>query len=120
TLDGVSYRVPVDDRDQYFYFAVDNEHLFNEKGITAFVRVTYFDDVGFIEAQYDSISARYVAAKRVLLNGTKTWKTAEWRLTDCRFADGQNGGADFRLFVGPNRVPIKSVELSLVPFSTKK
>jgi len=119
TIDGAACRLPSDKGDEYFYFSVDNDHLFDEPGTTLFLKVIYYDIAGLIEPQFDSVTSRYANTQRLSLTGTKTWKTAYWTLTDARFADRQNAGADFRLFVGAAPVPIKSVEVSRVPFSQK-
>lgn len=73
--------------------------------------MTCFDESGFIEPQYDSTSAAYTPAQRIALADTGGWKTAIRTMANCRFANRQNAGADFRLFVGPNRVKIHRVKL---------
>jgi hypothetical protein len=75
------------------------------------LKVSYFDESGFIEPQYDSVTGAYTNAKRIQLTGTGQWKTATWTLALCRFANRQNAGADFRLFVGENRVKISWIKL---------
>ncbi len=59
------------ERLQYFYFSIDNAYLHDETGITVFLKVTCFDDAGFIEPQYDAVDNRYAPAERVTLGGNK-------------------------------------------------
>jgi Putative collagen-binding domain of a collagenase/Family of unknown function (DUF6298) len=117
TTDGTPCRRPVDPRSKYFYFSIDDRYLFNTGGTTAYLKVTYFDDTGFVEPQFDAMENRYASGKRIPLTGSQTWKSAVWKLTNCKFANRQNSGADFRIHVGPNAVRIKAVELSLLPFA---
>ncbi len=111
---GRDCREPARADDHYFYFAIEDSYLFNEVGLTCRLEVSYFDEAGFIEPQFDSASAAYTSARRIALRHSGEWKTDTWTLTNCRFANRQNAGADFRLFVGTNRVRIASVKLSPV------
>jgi hypothetical protein len=113
TAGGTDCREPASAQDPYFYFAIDDGYLHNEAGLTTRLEVSYFDESGFIEPQYDSVTGSYTSAKRIQLTGTGQWKTATWTLALCRFANRQNAGADFRLFVGENRVKIGWIKLSV-------
>jgi hypothetical protein len=113
TAGGTDCREPASAQDHYLYFAIDDGYLHNEAGLTTRLEVSYFDESGFIEPQYDSVTGAYTSAKRIQLTGTGQWKTATWTLTQCRFANRQNAGADFRLSVGENRVKISWIKLSI-------
>jgi len=101
--------------DRYFYFALDDEAAFNERGLTVFLEVIYFDAAGWIEPQFDSTGAAYKPAQRLRLTDTRQWKTHRWTLRACRFANRQNAGADFRLFAGPRGAAIASVRIEASP-----
>lgn len=120
TIGGLNCRQPSNTSNQYFYFAIDDTYIYDGSVDTAYLEVCYYDDLSgqaFIEPQYDSNSGAYTSLPQVALTGTGKWKTASWTLTDCLFANRQNGGADFRLYVGPNSVKIDSVRISKSPFS---
>jgi chitodextrinase len=115
---GLNCRQPSNTSNQYFYFAIDDTYIYNGSIGTAYLEVCYFDDPsGFIEPQYDSTASVYTALPQVTLTGTGKWQTATWTLTDCMFANRQNGGADFRLYVGQNQVRVDSVRISKTPFA---
>jgi chitodextrinase/CubicO group peptidase (beta-lactamase class C family) len=117
---GLNCRQPSNTSNQYFYFAIDDTYIYNGSVLTTYLEVCYYDDLSgsaFIEPQYDSSIGTYTVLPQVTLTGTGKWKTATWTLTDCLFANGQSGGADFRLYVGPNSVKIDSVRISKIPFS---
>ena len=67
---GRDCREPATLQDHYFYFAIDDGYLFNEAGLTSRLAVTYFDEAGFIEPQFDSVAGAYTSAKRIDLTGT--------------------------------------------------
>jgi hypothetical protein len=113
TAGGRDCREPASAQDHYFYFAIDDGYLHNEDSLTTRLELSYFDESGFIEPQYDSVTGAYTNAKRIQLTGTRQWKTATWMLAQCRFANRQNAGADFRLFVGENCVKIRWIKLSV-------
>lgn len=109
--DGRDCREPATAQDHYFYFAIADGYLFNEAGLTCRLEVTYFDEAGFIGPQFDAVTGAYTGAKRIEPTGGGEWRTAAWSLPACKFANRQNAGADFRLFVGPNRVKVHCVRL---------
>lgn len=68
------------------------------------MEVEYYDSPGgHITPQYDSNSGAYTSASSLTFTGTNTWKTHVWTLTNCKFANRQNGSADFRLYVGTSQ-----------------
>lgn len=119
-VDGLNCRQPSSTSNQYFYFAIDDSYIYNGSVSTTYLEVCYFDDLSgsvFIEPQYDSTAGEYTSLTQVALTGTGKWKTATWTLNNSLFANRQNGGADFRLYVGPNLVKIDSVRVSKSPFA---
>ncbi len=124
TAGGLSCLKPVNTGDQYFYFRINDSFLHNEDGITTYLEVCYFDDqpsTVYMQAQYDAVGEgipnQYRGGQNVYFTNTGKWKTALWTLTDCTFANRQNVGSDFRIYVGPYSVKIDSVRLSKIPFS---
>jgi hypothetical protein len=88
-------------------------------GGDTYVQVEYYDEQpGSLTLQYDSTDAaaplegRYKNAEAVPLTGSKSWQRHTWKLSDARFANRQNGGADFRLAVGPETVIVRRVTVS--------
>ncbi|NLX13165.1 MAG: serine hydrolase, partial [Phycisphaerales bacterium] len=121
TVGGLECRRPVDTGDHYFYFNINDYYMYDESGTTRYLEVRYFDDQPssvFLRPQYDSTSAAYTDASEVYFTNTGKWRTATWTLTNCKFANRQNLGADIRLFFGPNDVKIDMVRLSTAPFPT--
>ena len=105
--------------DNYFYFNVSDAVIYNGSNPTLYLKVEYFDSAsGQITPEYDSNSNAYTAAATVNLAGSNTWKEANWTLTNCKFANSQNAGADFRLSVGTaQNVYIDKVTISKKPFT---
>jgi chitodextrinase len=123
-VDGLECRRPINTGDQYFYFAIDDSFMFNEPGTTRYLEVCYFDDQSssvYMQPQYDAvgdgIGNMYRSGSNVNLTNTGKWRTATWTLTDCRFSNRQNAGADFRIYVGPYNVKIDSVRVSRTPWN---
>jgi len=87
--------------DNYFYFAVSDAVMYDGSPSTVYLKVIYYDSPGgLIRPQYDSTSGANTDAAQVDFTGTNTWKEATWTLTNVKFANSQNVGADFRLYVG--------------------
>ncbi len=102
-------RTTGDSPGRYLYFAVDDDFAFFDMPITATVEVEFFGDgVGQLSLEYDSyapgqsdrLADRYRPAKVSSISNSGKWQTASVTLRDVRFANGQNGGADFRLWGG--------------------
>jgi len=122
---GLNCRQPMDTGDQYFYLAIDDGYLYNESGTTRYVEVCYYDDQStsvYMQPQYDAVGDGvgniYRSASSVYFTNTGKWKTVTWTLTECKFANRQNAGADFRIYVGAYTVKIDSVRVSTVSFTT--
>lgn len=102
---------------RYLYFSIDDDFAWFHTPVTVDVTIDYLDSRGNAGApaelglEYDSYEPSRAAVladsyryKKVVSLGTSgTWRTATVRLTGVRFANGQNGGADFRLWAGENR-----------------
>jgi hypothetical protein len=87
-----------------------------------YVQVEYLDEgAGALRLQYDStdetapLAGRYKDAEEVRLTNTGAWKRHTWTLNDARFAGRQNGGADFRLALGPESITLRRVTVSKWP-----
>jgi hypothetical protein len=118
TMDGLDCREPAEGGNGYFYFDIHDGYIYNGNVPTVYLEVCYYDETGSITPQYDSTNGEYTTAAAVNLTGSNQWKTATWTLTDCLFANRQNGGADFRIDVGADSVKIDSVRVSTVPYSS--
>jgi hypothetical protein len=88
----------------------------------SYVQVEYLDQgPGSLTLQYDSTDAsatlegRYKNAEAVALGNSGVWKTFTWRISDARFDHRQNGGADFRIAMGPETVVFRRVTVSKWP-----
>jgi hypothetical protein len=106
---------------RYLYFDIAEDFAWFDAPVTVDITVEYLDSGGAATAQAASTTAlemnydnfqpdremtlgdHYRTIKVATLGTTGQWKTATVRLTGVRFADGENGGADFRLWAGENR-----------------
>ena len=124
TAGGLDCRKPVKSGDNYYYFVIDDGFLYNTD-VTTYLEVNYYDDQTssvYLQPQYDAVGDgipnMYRSASSLYFTNTSKWKTATWTLTNCKFANRQNVGADFRVYVGTGyNVKIDSVRLSKIPFS---
>lgn len=64
-----------------------------------YVTIHYFDNgTGWLTLQYDSIAnGAYKTAQFLNRQNSLTWKSFTWHLTDAKFANRQNLGADLRV-----------------------
>ncbi len=90
-----------------------------------FVQAEVFDaGSGSLTLQYDSTDAKaplegaYKDAATVPLTNSGVWKTCSWTVSDARFAGRQNGGADFRLAMGPEEILVRRVTVSKWPLTS--
>jgi hypothetical protein len=105
---------------RYMYFRLDDA-IASDGYYVARVEVEYLDEgtQGF-GMQYDSndctatLNGAYDNAADVQRTGTGTWKTATFDLPDARFANRENGGADFRLSAGSSTLTVHRVTLTIV------
>jgi hypothetical protein len=96
---------------RYLYFDIDDSFAFFDTPITVEIEVEYFDQGGgqlilehddFKPGQPDRLEDRYFPKMMTAIGDTGQWRTASITLPGVRFANGQNGGADFRLWAGEN------------------
>jgi hypothetical protein len=105
----------------YFYFKIDPTFK-ARKHSKVKIEVEYFDDEeGHFGLQYDAaISAKdarkaYTFLKESAeLSGSRSWQTHTFEVTDATFKNNQNSGADFRLWVSPPRLCVRSVTVTRV------
>lgn len=79
------------------------------------VQVTYLATPGQgFQVQYDGTGGPYEPGPSVASPGTGAWTTATVTLRGARFDEGQNGGADLRLFArdGSQPLVVREVEIS--------
>jgi hypothetical protein len=120
TLEGVPcrylHRKPQNKSMAYMYFVVHPTFKAAEMK-RATVEVEYFDGVsGVFGLHYDAIESpgnrAYVEANRLVrLRGSNVWQTATFQLKEPSFANSQNGGADFRLWVSPPELYVRRVSV---------
>ena len=109
-------------RDRYLYFDIADPYYYDHRG-TIRLSFTYLDSGRApIVIHYDSaentgtLADRYKAYPRpILRNDSNTWQTADLTLTQARCANGENGGADFRLVSPGAELAIASVAVSKLP-----
>jgi hypothetical protein len=104
---------------RYLYFNVDDAFAYGLLGKPLLLRVTYHDaGCSSFAVEYDStvsegpFDGAFRPAGGRAVGGTGLWKTAEFRLPDCRFMNRGNG-ADLRLVVTGGRMDfaVSCVEL---------
>lgn len=102
----------------YFYLDVDDSFLV-QRGARLEIDLAYFDaGSGEIRLDYDStdpqapVGGAYKSYPYTIhLMNTSTWKLARFWVSDARFANRQNGGADFRFCNGGDDLMISAVQL---------
>ncbi len=118
-VDGIEARqtAPGVSSSKYMYFDVADRFLFDASGVEVEIGIEYLDkSLGTFRVQYDSsnpwagpLDGAYTDAPAIRMLGTGEWKTAVVKIPDARFANRQNGGADFRLAVGSNDLTVRRV-----------
>ncbi len=97
---------------RYLYFAIDDDFAFFDNPVTVNLEVEYFDRGagklileydGYEPGQPDLLQYHYRPVTLASLADMGTWQTASTTLRNVRFTNGQNMGADFRLWGGENR-----------------
>jgi hypothetical protein len=103
----------------YVYFDMEDDF---PASAPVWVRAEYLDQgTGSMMLQYDStdpkatLDGRYKSAEKFALTNTGEWKSFDWRIDDAKFANRQNGGADFRLEMGPEPIVLRRVTVSKWP-----
>ena len=106
---------------RYLYFDIADPYYYDHRGVLT-LEVTYFDDAGeSLLLEYDAaeaprtLEARYHDhPQRIERAGSNTWKSATLTVPGARCANGENGGADFRLGAGDN-FAIAELRLTKLP-----
>jgi hypothetical protein len=91
---------------RYIYVKVDDNELYDGSDQTATLTIQYADMAGWggrnFWVQYDSASGAYRDIGNVPLAGDGDIKQTSFALTDLRFANRENGQADFRIVAPPS------------------
>ncbi len=107
--------------DRFLYFAVDDSIAYAGNAKRLHIRVTYLDvPDGTLELQYDAVGTGtdqiYRSNGTAPFTGSGEWRTYTFDINDAYLADRQNSGADFRFFIGKDKVAYLSrVELTSKP-----
>ena len=112
---------------RYMYFRLDDT-VANDGYYVARVRgrVPRRGHARASRIQYDSndctapVNGAYANGPSVQRTGTGTWKTATFDLPDARFANRENGGADFRLSAGSSTLTVHQVTVTIVEDRTQQ
>ncbi|TWT78362.1 hypothetical protein Pla123a_11530 [Posidoniimonas polymericola] len=85
--------------DSFLYFGVDDSFLIDEvDGRDITIEVEYLDLVtGQFSLEYDGVGSPHTAAADAVMTGSGNWRTHRFELIDARFANRQEGDADFRV-----------------------
>jgi len=107
----------------YLYFQVNRATNFLANSPTVlYLTVDYYDypAKAQLTAQYDStiasapVNGAYASTATVTTTGAHAWRTVTFKLTQVNFAEGENGGADFRL-AGTLGLAVSRIVLSTQP-----
>ncbi len=108
--------------DNYIYFNVDDNFIYNGSQDKIFVAIKYYDTGNTrIELQYDSYNGAYRNAidddssQYLETEGTMRWRQFAFYLPRPRFINSQNGGADFRLYCPYGTMIINKVWVTYLP-----
>jgi hypothetical protein len=110
--------VPKHTSPNYFYLDVD-DHFLVQAGARLEIDVAYYDaGSGDIALDYDSTDFQLPDAgayKRysfaIHRMNSQQWKLARFYVNDARFANRENGGADFRFYNGGGDLLISAVQV---------
>ena len=105
----------------HFYFKIDPTFK-TRKFKKVKIEVEYFDDgEGQFGLQYDAANSPSEARKAytpasepVKLSPSRSWQTHTFEVTGATFKNNQNSGADFRLWVNPPKLCVRSVTVTRV------
>lgn len=111
----------------YMYFGVDDSFIHNSDE-TTYVEVNYYDDLDAsvtMILEYDSAystdeygqSGQYKQGGGIAFSNTGKWKTGVFTLPRSKFANRQNSGADFRIYLGATgNAKIDTVRVSKISY----
>jgi hypothetical protein len=104
----------------YVYFIIDTAFK-RKKADDVMIDVEYFDDDSSVMfgIEYDATgltgqrNAAYThSKKRVRLAGSGNWETARFQIENAAFRNSQNSLADFRVWVSPPKLYVRSVTVT--------
>ena len=108
--------------EQYLYMAVDDSFAVGGNHPYMFVAVEYYDqDPTFsMRLQYDAASNKYKNSATISNKGWGSFRTYTFEISDANFNNLENGGADFRLWIGKagmavNRILIGRLDKKPLP-----
>jgi len=94
---------PIRSASAYLYFQMDDSFKWKTL-MDATIEIEYRDSAaGLLGIEFDGsdrdapVHGAYTRTEKIALRGDRAWKTARFKLSGACFANGQNGGADFRL-----------------------
>lgn len=105
--------------DAFLYLRVDDNFIFDGQPTQdVWIAMEYLDEgTGPFSIHYDAQDNPYAGGATGTRTNTGEWKTYVWHLKDIRFANRENGAADFRIFDGgggdANDLFIRQVTVSL-------
>jgi hypothetical protein len=106
----------------YLYFKIDDDFLFDlpeDVAAKTVVVATILDRApGSIAIQYDARDDIWKGTPHVKLTGSGKWMDVEIELPRARFANRQNGGADFRVSTHQTTAVVHKLVLRHVPGAT--
>jgi len=97
---------------RYLYFDIDDDFAYFDAPVTVSIEVEFLDRGGgtlvldyddYVPGAPDRLYDHYRPVELAAIGETGIWRTAEITLCDVRFANGQNAGADFRVWAGEGR-----------------
>lgn len=102
------YEADMDHKGGYAYFRLDESFPRGAVEGPVGIEVTYFDQPAdsklFLD--YDGRLGPYTAAEPILLEGSGTWKSAQFTVLDGTFQGRQNNGADLRFSLRSPAAPL--------------
>jgi tetratricopeptide (TPR) repeat protein len=102
------------------YFSIDSKWK-SAAGMDAEVTVEYWEDgSGSFALQYDAYEHAYrPCSRKIAIGGSWTWRKATFQLNNARFANSQNGQADFRITTLGNGLHVRRVSLQRIQPATE-
>ena len=94
----------------YIYFTLQDKSKFRNTDKTVNLRITYYSDgkpQNLFRVQYDSyysnnLAGRYQDSTEIISSNTAGWQTVVVSCPRAKFAGGQNGESDFRIYASGN------------------
>ncbi|GEM_PF-801135 len=103
--------------DRYMYFDVSDSFAYRLANGDVTIEVEYFDATAgaVLGLQYDGTGGAFTSlpSHRITTNGSNTWRTVRFEITDASFGGRQSGDADFRLTFGGKKFLVNRVWVRL-------